>query len=98
MNPQDLTFADNLLITGYRNIAYSLGGGAVFSLANVMLLGAVSLAGMAVAFPIAVGVALSIGAVWNYVLNPQGSAVLLIGGVLLVLVAVVTDARSPTPS
>src|SRR6266446_7567151 len=58
MNPRDLTFTDNLLIASYHQMAYALGGGAVFNLANILLVAAISVSGMAVAFPIAIGLAL----------------------------------------
>jgi glucose uptake protein len=64
----------------------------VFNLANLLLVAAISVAGMAVAFPIAIGLALVIGTVWSYALNPQGNPTLLFGGALLVVVAIVVDA------
>ena len=88
----DLSFSDNLLIALRRNMAYAAAAGVVFNLANMLLVAAISVAGMAVAFPIAIGLALVIGVVWNYILNPQGNAALLAIGVLLVLGAIITDA------
>jgi glucose uptake protein len=92
MNPKDLTFQDNLLIASYHAMGYSFGAGAVFNLANILLVGAIAVAGMAVAFPIAIGLALVIGVVWNFILNPQGNVVLLASGVLLVVAAILFDA------
>ena len=88
----DLSFSDNLLITLRRNMAYAGAAGVVFNLANMLLVAAISVAGMAVAFPIAIGLALVIGVVWNYILNPQGNVLLLAIGVALVLGAIITDA------
>jgi glucose uptake protein len=87
----ELSFADNMFVTGKRNMAFALAGGGVFNLANILLVAAISIAGMSVAFPIAIGLALVIGTVWNYVLNPQGNKYLLFGGLVLVVVAIIVD-------
>lgn len=88
----DLSFSDNLLIAGKRNQAYGAAAGAVFNLANMLLVAAISIAGMAVAFPIGIGLALVIGVIWNYLLDPQGNIFLLSGGVVLIVGAIVIDA------
>jgi glucose uptake protein len=90
--PKELTFNDNLLLAGKRQMAYGVAGGVVFNLANMLLVAAISVAGMAVAFPIAIGLALVIGTVWNFALNPQGNPILLFGGAFLVVMAIVIDA------
>ena len=90
----DLTFSDNLLVAGKRNMAFALAGGAVFNLANMLLVAAISIAGLAVAFPVGIGLALVIGVIWNYILNPQGNKLLLAGGVVLVAGAIVVDAMA----
>src|SRR5207237_2642878 len=92
MNQKELTFTDNFLIASYRQMAYGIAGGAVFNLANMLLVGAITVAGMAVAFPLAIGLALVIGVVWNFALNPQGNAMLLFGGAVLIVAAMVVDA------
>src|ERR1700688_5318395 len=73
-------FMDDLMQTGKRNMFYGFAAGAVFNLANMLLVAAISVAGLAVAFPVAIGLALVIGVIWNYVIKPQGNAVLLFGG------------------
>jgi glucose uptake protein len=88
----DLSFSDNLLVAGRRNQAYGAAAGAVFNLANMLLVGAISIAGMAVAFPVGIGLALVIGVIWNYILNPQGNKFLLAVGVALVAGAIIVDA------
>ena len=90
----DLSFQDNLLIVSRRPIAYALVAGAVFNLANMLLVAAISVAGMAVAFPIGIGLALVIGVVWSYALNPQGDPLLLFSGAALLVVGVVIVARA----
>jgi glucose uptake protein len=85
------SFLDDLLLTGKRNLALGAAAGAVFNLANMLLVAAITVAGMAVAFPMGIGLALVIGVVWSYLLNPVGSPVLLFGGAALVLGAVIIN-------
>ncbi len=88
----ELSFMDNLLITGKRQIAYGFAAGVIFNLANMLLVAAIAVAGLAVAFPVGIGLALVIGVVWNYILNPQGNPVMLFTGSALVVAAIVVDA------
>lgn len=90
----ELSFIDNLSIAGKRQIFYGLAGGAVFNLANMLLVAAISIAGLAVAFPVGIGLALVIGVVWNYLLKPQGNPTLLFSGAALVVAAIVVDAMA----
>jgi glucose uptake protein len=88
----ELSFSDNMIVAGKKNMAYALAGGVVFNLANMLLVAAISVAGLAVAFPIGIGLALVVGVVWNYFLNPQGNPILLTAGVVLVVGAIIVDA------
>jgi glucose uptake protein len=92
MNSHDLTFQDNLLIASRHAMAYAFGAGMILNLANLLLLGAMQVSAMAIAFPLAFGVALVIGAISNYVLNPSSNGVLLFSGAILTLIAVVVVA------
>ncbi len=85
-------FLDDFMRAGRRNMAYGFLGGVVFNLANMLLVAAIAVAGMAVAFPVAIGLALVIGVVWNYALNPQGNPNLLFAGAGLVVLAILMDA------
>ena len=60
----------------------------IFNLGNLLLVAAISVAGMAVAFPLGAGLALVIGAVLNYFISPTGNPLLLFGGILLVCGAI----------
>jgi glucose uptake protein len=91
LRPSELTFQDNLLITSYHKISYALEAGALFNLGILLLVGALSVAPMAVVFPIAMGVGLVVGVGW-LLFPPQGSALLLLGGAVLVLIAIVLNA------
>jgi len=70
----------------------ALLGGIVFNLSNLLIVAATDIAGMAVAFPIAVGLALVIGVVVNYLATPLGDPYLLFIGLTLVVLAILVDA------
>jgi glucose uptake protein len=67
-------------------------GGAVFNVANLLLVAAIEIAGLAVAFPVGIGVALIVGALSSYAIAPKGNPMLLFGGIALVMVAIICDA------
>src|SRR5438477_3496300 len=82
------TFIDDLMHAGKRQLFFGGLGGVVFNLANMLLVAAISVAGLAVAFPVGIGLALFIGVLWNYLLKPQGNPMLLFGGAAVVVGAV----------
>lgn len=67
-------------------------GGVIFNIANLLVVAAIDLAGMAIAFPIAIGLALVLGVIINYVGEAKGDPVLLFAGVALVALAIVLNA------
>jgi glucose uptake protein len=67
-------------------------GGVIFNLSNILLVAAIDIAGMAVAFPVGVGLALVLGVITTYIAKPQGNAGILALGVAGVMVAIVLDA------
>ncbi len=74
------------------NIQSALIGGFVFNLANILLTAAIAGAGMAVAFPIGIGLALVIGVMINYFMHSKGDPVLLFAGTALVTLAILFNA------
>ena len=70
----------------------ALLGGVIFNAANILLVAAIDLAGMAVAFPVGIGLALVLGVLVNYWAEPVGNPYLLFGGVALIAVAIVLAA------
>jgi glucose uptake protein len=86
------SFFLNLHAASLRSLWLAFAAGAVFSVGNIMIVAAISVAGMAVAFPIGAGLALVLGAVLNYVVAPAGNPVLIFSGIGLVCVAIVLDA------
>ena len=74
------------------SVMAALLGGAIFNLANILLVAAIEIAGMAVAFPVGIGLALIIGVIMNYLAAPIGNVALLSAGVFLVILAIILDA------
>lgn len=86
------SFLNNLSAADGQHLLLALAGGVIFNVGNILLVAAIAIAGLAVAFPIGIGLALVIGAVLNYVVTPKGNPLLLFGGILLVCVAILLDA------
>ncbi|HEX4308929.1 MAG TPA: GRP family sugar transporter [Acidobacteriaceae bacterium] len=84
-------FADLSQASGTA-ITYALIGGIIFNVANLLLVASIAIAGMAVAFPVGIGLALVVGVVFNYIVQPRGNPLLLFGGLILIVVAIVVDA------
>ena len=88
------SFADDIKQAGNENILLAFIGGVVFNLANILLVAAIGIAGMSVAFPVGIGIALVLGVIVNYIGNPQGNPVLIFGGVAFITVAIILNAKS----
>lgn len=86
------SFLPNLGDASLNAVFYALLGGVIFNIANLLLVAAIDIAGMAIAFPIGIGIALVLGVVVNYMAAPDGDPVLLFTGVGLVALAIVIDA------
>lgn len=82
----------NLRQASPRWIAEALASGVVFNIANILLVVAIDAAGMSVAFPVGVGLALVIGTVGSYLQSPKGDPALLFAGVVLIVLAMVMAA------
>ena len=89
---QGMGFADSLRQADWSSTSSALAGGVIFNLANILIVAAIAIAGMSVAFPVGIGIALVLGVIINYFASPQGDALLLFGGVALVGLAIVIDA------
>lgn len=85
-------FLADFLHADASHIGLAIIGGVIFNIANLLLVAAIEIAGLAVAFPVGIGIALVVGAVSSYLISPKGNALLLFGGIALVLAAIVCDA------
>lgn len=77
---------------GNDSLISAIVGGIIFNAANILLVAAISIAGMSVAFPIGIGIALVLGVVVNYFDAPQGNATYLFTGVALIAIAIILNA------
>ena len=82
----------NLGQAGGGPVMDAMLSGALFNLANILLVVAIDAAGMSLAFPVGVGLALVIGTVRSYLQAPKGDPMLIFSGVALVVVAMVMSA------
>ncbi|WP_289053145.1 GRP family sugar transporter [Carboxylicivirga marina] len=86
-------FFENLLQSSPKILMYALIGGIIFNLANLLLVAAIDLAGMAIAFPIGIGLALVLGVFINYLPQPEAyNSLFLFAGVGLVTIAIIINA------
>jgi glucose uptake protein len=88
MNGGPDSFLPNVRTAAVSNLVYAAVGGFIFNIANVLLIAGIEIVGLAVAFPIAIGIALVEGVVLSYALQPKGNAALLAAGVVMAIVAV----------
>lgn len=88
------SLVDNIHAASTSDIILAMVGGAIFNLANLLLVAAIDMAGLAVAFPVSIGIALVVGVITSYAQHPKGNAGLLAAGVLCAVIAVVLDGRA----
>lgn len=85
-------FLADIAGAGANKALLAFVGGVVFNIANLLLVAAIDIAGLAVAFPIGIGLALIVGALGSYAITPKGNPLLLFGGIGLVVAAIIFDA------
>src|SRR5215470_182459 len=88
------SFLNNVRSADSSNIISTLLGGVIFNLANLLLVAAIDMAGLAIAFPVSIGIALVVGVVSSYILQPKGNAGLLAAGVICAVLAVILDGKA----
>jgi glucose uptake protein len=84
-------FVQDLLQVSPQSVMWVLLGGIIFNASNILLSASISLAGMAVAFPLGVGIALVLGVIINYMGIPGGDPILLFSGVVLITIAIICN-------
>jgi glucose uptake protein len=88
------SFLNNVRAADTSNILWTMVGGAIFNLANLLLVAAIDMAGLAVALPVSIGIALVVGTMLSYILQPTGNMLLLGAGVACALLAVILDGKA----
>lgn len=84
-------FVEDLAQVTSSNYLNAFVGGVIFNLSNILLAAAVAISGLAVAFPLGVGIALVLGVFINYFGEPKGDPYILFLGVFLVTVAIILN-------
>ena len=85
---------ENIHAAAGSDMLYAMLGGAIFNLANLLLVAAIDMAGLSIAFPVSIGIALVVGVISSYVQQPKGNAALLAAGVACAVIAVVLDGKA----
>ena len=88
------SFIEDVLQGNIANIGSAIWGGVLFNAANILLVAAISIAGMSVAFPVGIGLALVVGVIVNYMDAPVGNLMYLLAGVGLVTLAILLNASA----
>lgn len=83
---------ENLRLAGTSKIEGALLSGVIFNISNILLVVAIDAAGMSVAFPVGVGLALVIGTVASFLQAPKGNPAALFSGVGFVVLAMIMSA------
>ncbi len=84
-------FLEDISQAGFAGICSIVLGGVIFNASNILLSASTSIAGLAVAFPLGVGISLVLGTVINYIGAPKGNPVILFLGVALIVVAIICN-------
>jgi glucose uptake protein len=87
-----MSFMQSIHQAEFSSIINPIIGGVIFNLSNILLVAAIAYAGMAIAFPVGVGLCMVLGVLINYIATPKGDPVLLFAGVAVVVVAIILDA------
>jgi glucose uptake protein len=86
---QGRSFTADLQQMSSANLWSAILGGIIFNASNILLSASIAIAGMAVAFPLGVGIALVLGVVVNYIGTPKGDPLMLFVGVALIMTAII---------
>ena len=86
------SFLDDLGQAESGNLLSAFVGGVIFNAANILLSTAIAIAGMSVAFPVGIGIALVLGVIVNYAGSQKGDPFFLFLGVGLIMLAIIINA------
>lgn len=86
------SFLPDLYQAKWENIGSAFLGGIVFNAANILLAAAIAIAGLSVAFPVGIGLALVLGVIINFIGSAKGNPALLFAGVALITIAILLNA------
>ena len=92
--PDASSLVNNIHAASGSDVGLAMIGGAIFNLANLLLVAAIDMAGLAIAFPVSIGIALVVGVITSYAQHPKGNPGLLAAGVACAVIAVILDGKA----
>ncbi|MGB0034072.1 MAG: GRP family sugar transporter [Candidatus Acidiferrales bacterium] len=84
----------NLHAADMSNVGWVLLAGAIFNLANLLLVAGIDMVGLATAFPVSIGIALVVGTMLSYIIQPKGNIGMLAAGLICAVAAVILDGKA----
>jgi glucose uptake protein len=94
LHGDDTSFLANVRSADTTNVIYAVIGGVIFNIANLLLVAGIDMAGLAIAFPVSIGIALVVGVLMSYIQQPKGNFALLAIGVVCAIAAVIMDGKA----
>ncbi len=87
-------FITDLRQAEFNNLLSAAIGGVIWNVGTLLLVAAISIAGMSVAFPIGGGIGWTLGIMINYIGKPEGNPVFLFTGTAFIVVAILLSMQS----
>jgi len=94
MGSEGRSFIDDIKQSNFSSFINPIIGGVIFNLANILIVAAIAIAGMSLAFPVGVGLAMVMGVIINYLADQKGNPYLLFGGLALAAIGIIFDAMA----
>ncbi len=88
------SFLPDLRQADFKYLASAALGGVIWNIGTLLLVAAISIAGMSVAFPIGGGIGWTLGILINYMGKPEGNPLFLFGGTAFIVLAIVMSMQS----
>jgi glucose uptake protein len=88
------SFITDLKQADIRHLFSATIGGVIWNMGTLLLVAAISVAGMSVAFPIGGGLGWVLGIFINYIGKPEGNPVFLFGGTAFIILAIFMSMQS----
>ncbi len=88
------SFLPDLQQADPKNLISAAVGGVIWNIGTLLLVAAISIAGMSVAFPIGGGIGWTLGILINYIGRPEGNPLFLFGGTAFIVLAIIMSMKS----
>jgi glucose uptake protein len=94
MGNQGRSFLADLRQADTGNLLSAAVGGVIWNIGTLLLVAAISIAGMSVAFPIGGGIGWTLGILINYMGKPEGNPLFLFSGTAFIILAILLSMQS----